>query len=144
VVAHSSVDAVEHNNAQAMDSCLPIFTRAPQAPIDRRPAPCCFHSKAESLRLELPRRRFVTVPRACALYAKHMTENNLVEHPVPGPLRIASVKRCMHPLACWPGTAKSVRFDPVSDRFAPHAMQMGNTAKHILTCRRTIVQFSQQ
>jgi hypothetical protein len=74
---------------------LLIFTRAPQVPLIGPPAPCCFRSKAEPLWLEFSRRRFVTVPRACEVYAKDMPENNLVEHPVPRALRIVRVEiRC--------------------------------------------------
>src|SRR5262245_46829909 len=41
VEARSSADAPEHKNAQAIESRFPIFTRASQAPVIWRPAPCC-------------------------------------------------------------------------------------------------------
>src|SRR6266568_9689283 len=73
-----------------------------------------------------------------------MPENNLVERPVPRALRIAYVKRWMHRLVYSARMVKTVRFNRVSARFALPAVQMGNTAKHILTCHQAVVQFSQQ
>src|SRR5882757_11534637 len=62
-----------------------------------------------------------------------MPENNLVEHPVPGALSIACARRCMPRLAYPPWTREIGSIHRLSARFALHAMQMGNTAKHILT-----------
>src|SRR5258708_29306818 len=73
-----------------------------------------------------------------------MPGNNHGKSPVPGALRNADVQRCRDRPAYLAYSGEPVRFDTVSARFLLPPMQMGNTAKHILTCHCAVNQFSQQ